>query len=213
MKETIKLRREQEERRRKEIEKRERLNYIAECFYRRLLFRRYVVKPLLSLVEQSKERLRKASLRYNEVLLTKIFSAWKSEWMEQQLAKHQLASKFYRRNLLWYAFDDWKTFTVDMRQKYRVAVDFYELKVMARGIKIWHAWCAEIKATNREKEIQSIKFNERYLKNIYFKIWKEYMLLDDTIKEREQRRDEWRNLIRKFTSNFPKEKKKTTVHP
>lgn len=207
MKNIKKLRKEQEERRLKEIHKNQHLEYLADRFYKKYLFRRYVLEPLNKLVEERYKRLQRADQHYGEAILTKTFLAWKDEWMEQQKAKLKLANKMHRHNLLWYAFDDWKTFALSMKLKYQVATDFSDMKIQAKYMKIWQALCAKLKQKMNEKEAMAIKHHEDRLKVIYFDTWKEYMSISEDIKEREQRRDEWRDLIKKFIPDTPNPKK------
>ncbi|XP_003424168.1 trichohyalin [Nasonia vitripennis] len=211
MKNIKKIRKEQEERRLKEIQKNQHMEYLADRCYRRYLFRRYVLEPLNKLVEERYKRLQRADQHYVETILTKTFLAWKEEWMEQQKAKLELANKMHRHNLLWYAFDDWKTFALSIKLKYQVATDFSDMKIQAKYVKVWQALCAELRKKMKEKEAVAIKRHEDRLKLIYFTMWKQYTSMSEDIKEREQRRDEWRDLIKKFIPDSPSPKRSLDI--
>ena len=204
LKEAKKFRKELEHRRQKEIEKNKKLEFIADQCYKRYLFRRYAVEPFSTLVEEKYNRLKTADQHYGETLLFKIFGAWKKEWINQQNSKMQLANKLYRYNLLWYAFIDWKNLALDIKQKFQIAKDFYKQKLQTKYLKAWYFLIMELKIVSQEKELIAMKHHEKHLKTIYFNTWKKYMTIADDIEEREQRRDEWRDLIKKFIPDFPK---------
>lgn len=210
LKEAKKQRRELEERRKKELEKNQRLEYMADQFYKRYLFRKYALEPLGNLVEQRHNYLQTADQHYGSTLLVKIFSAWKSDYFDQRAVKLQLAAKLYQRNLLWYSFDDWRNYALDMKQKYQVAVDFCEMKLQSRFIRAWYQLHCRVKEEEHRKEVKAQRHYDRRLKEMFFGIWKQYMEIADDVNQRENRRDEWRDLIKKFIPNdIPKWKNVT----
>lgn len=204
MEEARKFRKQVEERRLKEIERNKKLNDLADQCYKKYLFRRYVKEPLRTLVSHSTELQKKADQHFQSKLLKKVFTAWKNEWMYQQNRKLDLACKFCRRNILWYPFDDWKTVTLDIKLKYQVAKDFYDLKLQEKYIRTWFVSFKKMKTSLAEKEIIATEHYKKRVKLKHFNIWKKYMLIADNVRERELRRSEWRNLIKKFVPETPK---------
>lgn len=206
MEEARRFRKHLEEKRQREIERNKKLNDLADRCYKKYLFRRYVKEPFGILVNRSRELNRKADQHYREILSKRIFTAWKNEWLYQESRKLDLACKFYRRNLLWYPFDDWRTVTFDIKLKYQVAKDFYDLKLQEKYIRTWFVSYKKIKISLAEKEVTAIEHYKKNVKSKYFNLWKKYMLIADNVRERELRRSEWRNLIKKFVPETPKMK-------
>lgn len=193
-----------EERRIKEIEKNKRLNDLADQCYKKYLFRRYVKGPFGKLINHSRELQRKADEHFRDIILKRVFTAWKNEWLYQESRKLDLACKFYRRNILWYPFDDWKTITLDIKLKYQVAKDFYDLKLQDKYMRTWFVSYKNIKRSIAEKEVIAIEYYQKQIKSKYLNMWKKYMKIADSVRERELRRSEWRNLIKKFVPETPK---------
>ncbi|XP_014216908.1 trichohyalin [Copidosoma floridanum] len=210
-KEAAKMRREQELKRLKEIERNRNLEKLADQCYNKYLFRRYIVEPLCGIVDDNRKILNVAQKHYEDNLLGKIFAAWKIEWTEQLQAKSHLADKLYRHNLLWYNFDEWRTLAVSVRQKQQVAVDFYDMNLQKKSFKVWHYLCVKVKIITHAQEVKAKKHYEKHLKKLCFNIWKQYMSVASEINKSEQRRDEWRDLIKKFIPETPKTKKKIYI--
>ncbi|XP_011500270.1 PREDICTED: coiled-coil domain-containing protein KIAA1407 [Ceratosolen solmsi marchali] len=206
LKEAKRIRKEKEDHRLKGIQKNKRLEFLADQFYKKYLFKRYIVKPLNIVIEEQKQRLKWAYRHYEVTLLAKVLTAWKNEWIDQQNDKLQLAKMFYRHNLLWDVFGNWRSLALDTKQKYQVALDFYDMKLQTKCIKAWYLLYANINIVIHEKEVQAVKHYVRYLKRICFNIWKKYMLIAVDIEDREKRRDEWRKLIKKFIPQSPKQR-------
>ncbi|KAJ8668847.1 hypothetical protein QAD02_000106 [Eretmocerus hayati] len=198
MKEAVKQRREHEAKRLKEIEKAQELENRADNFYQRLLLRRYVLEPLKLLVSQKADLLTKADRRYQEILLLKILTAWRKECLERRETKLNLASKLYRHNLLWYTFDDWRNSTLESRRKFQVACDFSEMRLLTHSFQHWHELCRKIRKAESLLETKADRHFGKKLKKRYLELWRRYLTIADDVKQREMRRDEWRNLIRKF---------------
>ncbi|XP_058802333.1 trichohyalin [Phymastichus coffea] len=211
LKEAKRQRKELEERRKRELERNQRLEHMADQFYKRYLFRKYALEPLGSFVEQKRNYLQTADQHYGLTLMVKIFAAWKTEYLDQRAEKLRLAAKFYQRNLLWYSFHDWKHFALDMKQKYQVAVDFCEMKLQSKCIRAWFTLHLRIKGEEQQKEMKAKRHHDRRLKEMFFSTWRQYMEIADDVNERERRRDEWRDLIKKFIPNDTPKWKNVTL--
>lgn len=201
------LRKEKEARRIKNNEKIKKLESLADQCYKKYLFRRYAVDPLTRLVEEKYKCLKRADEHYEETLLVKIFSAWNKEYLDQRKVKLQLANKLYRHNLLWYVFDNWKSITLEMKEKSQLAATFYDERLQRKYVKAWSRSFLKMKAIICEQEVKAVKHYEKHVKRIYFDLWKRYIALADNIKQKEERRDEWRDLIRKFIPDTVKMRK------
>ena len=204
MKEAKKARQQLEQRRLKELEKGTKMEKLADEFYKRYLFRRYALGPLRSLVQQSLEWMNCAQQHYGYSLMLKVFEAWKSDWIDQQNAKLHLARKMYRHNLMWYAFDSWKALAMDTKLKFRMAAAFHGSKIKAKYFFIWRDDYMQVKKVDVKNENKAMIFYEKRIKSVYFDLWRRYVCIADDIKKREQRREEWRDLVKKFIPSTAK---------
>ncbi|XP_076239543.1 uncharacterized protein LOC143182443 [Calliopsis andreniformis] len=205
--ETRRLRREQEQNRLREIEKFRKLNSLADDFYRKYLLRHYVMEPLIALIEQKKNNIKKAENHYNENLMRKIFVAWKNETKTQCELKNEISNFFYSKKLMAKIFEKWKQMTKETNLKLQVAIDFCDMKVLDKYFKMWQIRTLELKAENKKKETLSNGYYESKLKVKFFCMWKKYLTVAGKIRESEKRKNELRQLVQKVIPDFdPKQR-------
>lgn len=207
MAEARKLQKAQEENRRREREKFQRLNSTADDFYRKYLLRHYIMEPFVSLIEQKRINIKIAENHYREKLTKKMFTTWKAEANTQSNRKSGIASSFYNKNLMTEMLEQWKKMTKEAKSKYQVAIDFYDMKLMDKCIKLWIVRVVEIKEEFEEKAKLADSTYKNKLKNKCFGIWKKYVAIADDIKDSERRKDQLRQLVQKVIPDFnPKQR-------
>ncbi|XP_026675064.1 trichohyalin [Ceratina calcarata] len=205
--EARRLRKEQEENRQREIEKYQRLNNMADEFYRKYLLKRHVLKPLITLVEEKRNNMKKADDHYRENLLRTAFTAWRSEAERQYKMKIEITELIYSKNVMASVFEKWKQFAKEINAKYQVATDFHDMKLLDKYFKSWHVRTIELEAEYGKKVELANNFHENKLKSKYFGTWKRYLLITEEIKETEKRKDELRRLVQKVIPDFdPKQR-------
>ncbi|XP_076389644.1 uncharacterized protein LOC100874723 [Megachile rotundata] len=204
--ETKRLRKEREEHRLREIERFQKLNCIADEFYRKCLLR-HCMRPLIALIELNKKNMKKAEDHYRERLTWKAFTAWKKEAETRCMIKTELANSIYSKNLIIRIFEQWRDTVKEANLKYQVATDFHDMKLLDKYFKLWHIKTVEFK-TEEEKKIQiAYSHYENRLKIKYFNVWKKYITIVADIKESEKRKDELRQLVQKVIPDFnPKQR-------
>ncbi|CAK9830366.1 Coiled-coil domain-containing protein 191 [Anthophora retusa] len=205
--EARRLRKEQEQKRQCEIEMFERLNNLADEFYRKYLLRRYIMKPFVILLEQKRSNMKKADDHCREKLTRKVFETWRNETEIQRNRKVEMAEKLYNENLTTRMFEEWKQAAKEANLKYQVAMDFHDMKLLERYFKSWRIRTLELQAKS-EKKLQLVRgIYESKLKARYFSLWKKYLTIVEDIKESEKRKDELRQLVQKVIPDFdPKQR-------
>nr|XP_031829367.1 coiled-coil domain-containing protein 191 [Nomia melanderi] len=205
--EARRLRREQEQNRLREIERHNRLNNIADQFYRRYLLRRYLIEPLIALVERKKSNVRKADDHYRETLTRKIFVAWRRETEAELLARITIAESVYNKRLTISAFGEWRRMVKEENLKYQVATDFCEIKLLDRYFALWRTVTLELKAERERNEELAGRHYVNQLKRRYLFTWRRYLAIAADITESEKRRNELRQLVQTVIPDFnPKQR-------
>lgn len=193
-----KQRKDQERRRRLEIERITRLNNIANRCFSKYLFRNYFLRPLTILVRKTKEKEELARCHYELTLLRKVTREWIILWREQRNYKMQVAMRFHRQSLLWEAFDEWKKMFIEQKQAYQRAIDFYDEKILTRYWKNWYGKYVKHRNAMLKKDHLAMRHYDMRLKLTCFFTWKKFILFSDEIKEKDRRREAWRALIKKY---------------
>ncbi|CAK9821077.1 Coiled-coil domain-containing protein 191 [Anthophora plagiata] len=205
--EARRLRKEQEQKRQCEIEMFERLNNLADEFYRKYLLRRYIMKPFIILLEQKRGNMKKAEERYREKLTREVFAKWRNEAETQRNRKVEMAESLYNENLTTRMFEEWKRSAKEANLKHQVAMDFHDMKHLERYFKSWRIRTLELKAKSEEKLQFARSIYESKLKARYLGLWKKYLTIAEDIKESEKRKDELRQLVQKVIPDFdPKQR-------
>lgn len=169
--------------------------------------RRYVMDPLVFLVEQKHTNGQIATEHYNRNLLRKSFKIWRSETKNGLEVKLELSITIWRRNLLWYVFKNWLEATRNESRKYQVAIDFYEFRLQDKCLKIWCERAIESKFRESENWQVANLHNENRLKLDCFKKWRKFLEISDDIKESDRTRDFWRTLVQRVVPDFdPKQR-------
>nr|XP_034187406.1 calponin homology domain-containing protein DDB_G0272472 isoform X1 [Osmia lignaria] len=201
------LRKEREEHRLREIERFQKLNDIADEFYRKCLSRRFAIEPLMELVELKRKNMKKAEDHYRERLIRKIFTAWKRETETQYTIKIEIAETVYNKNLIARMFEEWKDVVKETNLKHQVATDFHDMKLSEKYFKLWQVRILELKTEEEEKNEIAYRHNENQLKARYFIVWKKYITIAADIRESEKRKEELRQLVQKVIPDFdPKQR-------
>lgn len=202
MAEARRLRKEQEQNRQREIEKLQRLNSIADKFYRKYLLRHYIMKPFVILIKELRINTKKAEDYYRTKLTKKIFAKWKKEVEIQYEIKTEIVESSYRTILMSRIFKEWKEEARELNLKYQVAVDFYDMKLLDKYFNLWRVTTLELKAKSEEKTKLVIKIYENKLKVKYFGIWKRYLVIAIDIEKSEKRKNELRQLVQEVIPDF-----------
>ncbi|XP_012285671.1 caldesmon isoform X2 [Orussus abietinus] len=207
LKDARRLHEEQEKRRAKEAEKSKKLNATADQFYRKYLLRRYIMDPLILLIEMKYDYIKKAQKCYTQILLRRVFKAWHAETLRQGRIKMELVITVHERNMLWHALIHWRKLTKLETQKYQTAIDFHDMRVMVRCMKVWYNRTLESKMEELKKQRLAEEKYEQTLKQKYFKMLKKYLQIAGEIEESERRRDKWRELVQRVVPDFdPKQR-------
>ncbi|XP_012341545.1 calponin homology domain-containing protein DDB_G0272472 [Apis florea] len=205
--EAKRLQKEQEQNRQREIEKFQKLNNVADEFYRQYLLRHYIMKPFVILIEELRGNIKKAEDHYREKLTKKIFTTWKKEIENQYKIKIDTVKSIYNTKLILRIFREWKQEVRELKLKYQVAIDFYDMKLLDNFFKLWQIITIELKTKTEIKEKLIINIYENKLKIKYFNTWKKYLTIATNIKESEKRKDELRQLVLKVIPDFdPKQR-------
>ncbi|KAK2579127.1 hypothetical protein KPH14_001297 [Odynerus spinipes] len=205
--EARRLREEQEKCRAQEIERLKELNARADKFYHKYLFRHYVKKSCMKLIEMRNDFVQKVDDRYKNSLLLRTFTAWRRETQRQYQVKLELATSVYDRNLLWYAFKDWKDMAKEENRKNQVAKDFYDMKLQEKCFRAFGTIIMELKSKRLKDEQTAQEHYEYKLKSKYFNKWKKYPEIAEMVKESEKQRKKWREIVQEIVPDFdPKER-------
>lgn len=202
LREARRLREEREQQRMREMERCKELNAVADAFYRKHLLRRYIMEPLIALVEMKNNRTSKAEDHYKQCLLRNAFVRWKMETEHQSRIKTELALTLYNRNLLWYALREWLEVTKEARRKEQVARDFSDMKLQNRCLTLWKIKTVEYKAERLRSERAAQEHYEERLRIKYFDMWKKYLKIVPDIKKTERIKNEWRKMVQEVIPDF-----------
>ncbi|XP_076766117.1 uncharacterized protein LOC143432976 [Xylocopa sonorina] len=200
--EARRLRKEQEENRQREIEKFQRLNNIADKFYRKYLLRRYIMKPFTMLIKEKQNNIRKANDYYKEKLLKRLFAVWRKEAKIQYEIKVEIAETFYNENLVTKIVKEWKQMVKEASSKYQVATDYHNMKLANKYFKLWQIITLELKTEYEKKKMLVDDIYRTKLKVRYLGIWKKYLTIIANIKESEERKNNLRKLVQKVIPDF-----------
>ncbi|KOC69035.1 Coiled-coil domain-containing protein KIAA1407 [Habropoda laboriosa] len=205
--EVRRLRKEQERKRQCETEMFQRLNNLADEFYRKYLLRRYIMEPFAMLLEEKKYNMKKAEDHYREKLTRKIFATWRNETEIRCKTRVEIAESFCNGNLTTRMFKEWRQMAKEVNLKHQVAMDFHDMKVLDKYFKRWRITTLELKAKSEEERKLADGIYENKLKARYFGLWKKYLVIAEDIKESEKRKDELRQLVQKVIPDFdPKQR-------
>ncbi|XP_076629362.1 uncharacterized protein LOC143345794 [Colletes latitarsis] len=197
-------RKEQEQNRQRKLKN---LNNMADVFCRKYLLRHYVIEPLIILIEEKKNNIKKVDNHYRKNLIRKVFIAWKENTETQSTIIIETAEIYYNRSLMRKIFENWKKMAKETRLKYQVAIDFYDMKLLDRYFKLWKIIVSELKTQYEKKKKLASNHYERNLKTRYFYMWKKYLVIAVHIKESEKRKDELRQLVQTVIPDFdPKQR-------
>ncbi|XP_046739132.1 trichohyalin [Diprion similis] len=206
-KEARRLREEQEQRRAREAERTKHLNQIADDFRRKYLLRRYMMEPFFRLIDTKYNYIKIADDHYHGSLLRRTLGIWLKETHERISVKMDLASAVYNRNILWYAFRDWRDFARSEAKKMQVATDFHAMRLQEKCLRVWNAKTVESKIQTLNDEQLAREHYRKRLRAKYFAKWKDYPTIARDIKEKEKRKDKWRELVQRVIPDFdPKQR-------
>ncbi|XP_068990667.1 coiled-coil domain-containing protein 191 isoform X2 [Neodiprion pinetum] len=206
-KEARRLREEQEQRRAREAERTKQLNQIADDFRRKYLLRRYMMEPFFRLIDTKYNYIKIADDHYQGSLLRRTLGIWLKETHERISVKMDLASAVYNRNILWYVFRDWRDFTRSEAKKMQVATDFHDMRLQEKCLRAWNAKTVESKVQTLNDEQLAREHYGKRLRAKYFARWKDYPTIAWDMKEKEKRKDKWRELVQRVIPDFdPKQR-------
>ncbi|XP_046418993.1 calponin homology domain-containing protein DDB_G0272472 [Neodiprion fabricii] len=206
-KEARRLREEQEQRRAREAERTKQLNQIADEFRRKYLLRRYMMEPFFRLIDTKYNYIKIADDHYQGSLLRRTLGIWLKETHERISVKMDLASAVYNRNILWYVFRDWRDFTRSEAKKMQVATDFHDMRLQEKCLRAWNAKTVESKVQTLNDEQLAREHYGKRLRAKYFARWKDYPTIAWDMKEKEKRKDKWRELVQRVIPDFdPKQR-------
>lgn len=166
------------------------------------MLRRYIIEPLIALIEEKKSNIKKADNHCRANLTRKVFIAWKGETETRCKIVTETAESFYNRRLTARMFGKWKRITKEVNLKYQVAIDFYDMKLLGRYCKSWQTITLESKAQYKRKEKLASNRYENKLKVRYFYRWKKYLTIAANVTESEKRKDELRQLVQTLIPDF-----------
>ncbi|XP_043270515.1 coiled-coil domain-containing protein 191 [Venturia canescens] len=205
--EAKRIREEAEKRRARDLERTRLANEMADEFYRKYLMRRYIFDPLILLIEQKQKNRKIAVEHYDRNLLRKSIEFWRTETKNLLEVKLELSVTIWRRNLLWYAFKNWLEATRSEGKKAQVAVDFYELQLQDKCLKIWCDRAMESKLRDSENCQLAVLHSENRLKLGCFKKWRKFLDISGDVKESDRTRNLWRELVQRVVPDFdPKQR-------
>ncbi|XP_012252612.2 calponin homology domain-containing protein DDB_G0272472 [Athalia rosae] len=206
-KEARRIREEQEQRRAREAERTKQLNQIADDFRRKYLLRRYMMEPFFRLIEMKYNYIKTADEHYHSTLLRRTLATWAKESRDRIAVKVELASTVYRRNLLWYLFRDWREFARGEAKKMQVATDFYDMRLQEKCLRMWNERSVRSKIQFLDDEQAAREHYIKRLRTKFFARWKDFPKISRQIKEREKRKDKWRELVQRVIPDFdPKQR-------
>ncbi|XP_011866590.1 PREDICTED: trichohyalin [Vollenhovia emeryi] len=198
LREARRMREEREQQRAREVERYEKLNSMAEAFYRKYLLRRCIA----ALVEKKNNDMKRADDHFKRCLLQKVFVTWKMETERQNKIKSELATSLYDRNLLLYTLQKWKQAVKEQRSKDQVARDFSDMRLQRECIKVWKLKAVESKAERLRSERLASEHYEGKLRSKYFDMWKKYPEAVPIIMERRRMRNKWREIVQEVIPDF-----------
>ncbi|KYN07960.1 hypothetical protein ALC62_01065 [Cyphomyrmex costatus] len=198
LREARRMREERERQRAHEVERYNKLNLMAEAFYRKYLLRRYIT----ALIEKKNNDMKKADDYYNRCLLQKVFMMWSMETERQNKVKFELATSLYNRNLLRYGLQKWKEVMMEERRKDQVATDFCDMRLQNKYFKMWKIKTMEYKLEELKRERLALQHYEEKLKIKYFNMWKRYPEMIPVILERKRIRNMWREIVQEIIPDF-----------
>lgn len=159
------------------------------------------------LVELKHNNMKIAMDHYNVYLQRKAFEAWRTDTNNQRAIKMELSIGVWRRNVLWYAFRNWREMAKSASEQRQVAADFHELRLQERCLKTWCKLTVEAKVRDLENVQLANSHAEKKLTIMYFYKWRKYVKIADEVKESDRRRDQWRSLVQRVVPDFdPKQR-------
>lgn len=166
-----------------------------------------MMEPFFRLIEMKYNYIKRADKHYHDSLLRRTLTIWSNETRERISVKVDLATGVYGRNLMWYAFRDWREFAKNEAKKYQVATDFYDLRLQVKCLRIWNEMTIESRVKYLDDEELAREHYRKRLRVKFFARWKDYPIISRRLKEKEKRKDKWRELVQRVIPDFdPKQR-------
>lgn len=175
---------------------------MADVFYRKHLLRRYIMGPLVALVEMKNNRMCKAEDHHKRRLLREAFARWKMQVEHESRTRVELAVTLRNRNLMRHAFREWLDAAREARRMGQVARDFRDMKLQGECFALWRIRTVEYKAERSKSERLARVHHERRLMSRYFTMWRRYPTIVPDIEESERMKDAWREIVQGIIPDF-----------
>lgn len=203
--EAKRVRQEQEKIKTLRAERIKKNNELADGFYKKYLFRRYIKDLVHKLIKISDRHLKEATSHYKKSLLKKYFLSWELETKNQLLIKQDLCSSIYKRNILHRFLNEWKNSTNCEIKAQQVAHEFYNIKCREKYFKNLRRNFIENQIINVEnKKIAESHFREKLRKKC-FERWQKYLRISEEFKKIDERKEYWREIVQRIIPDyFPK---------
>ncbi|XP_014812553.1 PREDICTED: coiled-coil domain-containing protein KIAA1407 homolog isoform X1 [Calidris pugnax] len=186
----------------KRLEKEQQLQRKARDHYEKVLLRKLGMVPWKRLREQAKENLMVAQRHHCLSLQRKCLVTWLQHTQETLMEKVSRAEDFYCRMLLRQGFRNWLKYQDYLSTLEDRASTFHAACLMKKYFWAWFDLVMEEKSTLWEKlKITTEHSNKRLLLNA-FKAWRQYPLLMEKEREREERRNQLRRRVAEILPDF-----------
>uniref|UniRef100_A0A8C3PMI8 Coiled-coil domain containing 191 n=1 Tax=Calidris pygmaea TaxID=425635 RepID=A0A8C3PMI8_9CHAR len=186
----------------KRLEKEQQLQRKARDHYEKVLLRKLGMVPWKRLREQAKENLVVAQRHHCLGLQRKCLVTWLQHTQGTLMEKVSRAEDFYCRMLLRQGFRNWLKYQDYLSTLEDRASNFHAACLMKKYFWAWFDLVMDEKSTLWEKlKIATEHSNKRLLLNA-FKAWRQYPLLVEKEREREERRNQLRRRVAEILPDF-----------
>ncbi|NWU05757.1 CC191 protein, partial [Cephalopterus ornatus] len=184
------------------LEKEQQLQKKAKDHYEKVLLRKLGIVPWKRLREQAKENLVVAQRHHCLGLQRKCLMAWLQDTQQSLTEKMSQAEDFCSHMLLRRGFRNWLKYKDYLSTQEERASTFHAACLMRKYLWAWLDLIMEEKRTLWEKlKIATEHNNKRLILNA-FKAWRQYPLLMQKEREREERRNQLRRRVAEILPNF-----------
>lgn len=147
------------------IKERERQKYIenlrkAQDFYKRLLLKRIGLEGFKRLLQRKACNLRKCEELRQSLYKKTYFQAWFSLYRINKARRNKKADAFYEKYLKRKYLQLWLEYIYEERNKFNVAVDYSELKIIENMFQKWKAYAERMQLIGETKMRQAISHHE-----------------------------------------------------
>ncbi|KFV50809.1 Coiled-coil domain-containing protein KIAA1407, partial [Tyto alba] len=184
------------------LEKEQQLQKKARDHYEKVLLRKLGMVPWKRLREQAKEKLVVAQRHHCLGLQRKCLMIWLQDAQGSLMEKVSRAQDFYSHTLLRWGFRNWLKYKDYLSTLEERVSTLHAACLMRKYFWAWFDLIMEEKSTLWEKlKIATEHSNKRLVLNA-FKAWRQYPLLMEKEREREERRNQLRRRVAEILPDF-----------